>query len=238
VNVSGCRSFHSRVLALPSSTVVPLERPQPGCAELPFQPAPQQLERDPRGVDVSVPEGCLASTVGTAQDVPVALECDLLAHELGRATGRRAVERGSNAEHSVLASCRVIPPRAPWSLPARTCLRPLPTLHPSVPEAVQWRIFEALLQKLELFRGFVCDRRIFGRFLKSFKIVGAESLEFSTKSEFASAMRVSSPRNPTKESCMPFVKTHEFGGQPEQCKLLDSDLVQGGQREDNQVGGG
>jgi hypothetical protein len=144
--VSGCRSFHSRVLALPSSTVVPLERPQPGCAELPFQPAPQQLERDPRGVDVSVPEGCLASTVGTAQDVPVALECDLLAHELGRATGRRAVERGSNAEHSVLASCRVIPPRAPWSLPARTCLRPLPTLHQSVPEAVQSRIFEALLQ--------------------------------------------------------------------------------------------
>jgi hypothetical protein len=47
------------------------------------EPAPQQLQHVPRGVDVSAPEGCLASTVGTAQDVPCELENDLLARELG-----------------------------------------------------------------------------------------------------------------------------------------------------------
>jgi hypothetical protein len=57
----GCRSFHSRVLVSPSSMVVSLERLRPPCAELTFQPAPQQLQDVPRGIDVSVPQGCLAS---------------------------------------------------------------------------------------------------------------------------------------------------------------------------------
>jgi len=62
--------------------VVSPERSQPACAELPFQPAPQQFEDVPRGVDVPVPELGPASTVRTAQDVPGALECELLARKL------------------------------------------------------------------------------------------------------------------------------------------------------------
>jgi hypothetical protein len=61
---------------------VPPERPQPARAELPFQPAPQQLQHVPRGVDVPVPEVCLGLTVGTVQDVPGELECDLHARKL------------------------------------------------------------------------------------------------------------------------------------------------------------
>jgi hypothetical protein len=78
----GCRPLPSRFLVLPTSMAVPPERPQPACAELPFQPAPQQLQHVPRGVDVPVPEVSLASTVDTAQDAPGALDYDLLAREL------------------------------------------------------------------------------------------------------------------------------------------------------------
>jgi hypothetical protein len=111
----GCRSFHSRVLVPPSSMAVPPARPQPACAELPFQPAPQQLQHIPRGIDIPVPEVCLASTVGTAQDVPGELEYDLHARDLGRGTRRRAARHRAITEH--------VDPRTTSSSTACTCPR-------------------------------------------------------------------------------------------------------------------
>jgi hypothetical protein len=79
------------------------------------QSGSEQFEDVPRGVDVPVPEGCLASTVGTAQDVPGELEYDLHARELGRSTRRRAVRHSTITER--------VDPRTTWSNTSCTCPR-------------------------------------------------------------------------------------------------------------------
>jgi hypothetical protein len=77
------------------------------------QSGSEQFEDVAGGVDVGVPEGCLASTVGTAQYVPSELERDLHARELGRSTRRRAVRHSAITER--------VDPRTTWSSTSCTC---------------------------------------------------------------------------------------------------------------------
>jgi hypothetical protein len=79
------------------------------------QSGSEQFEDVACGVDIPVPEVCLASTVGTAPGVPGELECDLLARDLGRGTRRRAVRHSAITER--------VDPRTTWSSTFCTCPR-------------------------------------------------------------------------------------------------------------------
>jgi hypothetical protein len=91
---------------------VPPERPQP------FQPAPQQLQHVLLGVDVPVPEVCLASTVDTAQDVSGELEYDLHARELGRhQTTTQRYHRARGSAHRLVKHVMYLSSRRPVQIP-------------------------------------------------------------------------------------------------------------------------